>query len=189
MEKLETINQFLRDTFGIDTDDSEPIFRVVWSEDQREKRLMSHSDAGIELLHPEVREVMKYRSMGVRDSYILERRVLVPDESLKELAGLKKSYEPLWVFRSENGQPLRPTISGCQFVIDALYAALGKKTLAKYKDPLAGLTAEESAELKSKKVDQIMVELYGDEADLAGETHNESGSAVFVPKTYGDTIN
>lgn len=182
MEKLETINQFLSDNYGIDTDDSLPIFRVVWSDDQFEKRMTKFTDSGIELLNFEVRELPKY--LYARHVYILERRVLVPEENIKELAGVKKSYEPLWIFTDKNEQPIRPTIQGAKFVIDTVLAAQGKKSLSKYKDPLEGLTAAEAYELNKQRVDQLQVELFGDESDLQGETFNESGSAVFVPPNY-----
>lgn len=186
-EKIETINQYLKDNFGIDTDDSEPIFRVVWSDDQFEMRETKYTDSGVELLHAEIRNLPKYKSYAPH-VYILERRVLVPDTNLKELAGMKKSYEPLWVFTGKDGNPVPPTISGCKFVIDALYAALGKKSMAKYVDPDAGLTAEEAYEKKKGEIDVIENELFGDESSLGGETFNESGSAIFVPPNYKDKI-
>lgn len=181
-EKIETINQFLKDNFGIDTEDSLPIFRVVWSEDQFEKRLTEYTDSGVKLLTPEVRTVPKYSYL--KDVYVLERRVLVPEQSQKELAGLKKSYEPLWNFHQEDGTPIPPSIQGCKFIIDTVYAALGKRDLSKYKDPLDGLTPAEAYELNKQRVDKIQEELFGDESDLGGETFNESGSAIFVPDNY-----
>jgi len=182
-EKIETINQFLKDNFGIDTDDSEPIFRVVWSEDQFEKRETRYTDSGVELLYPEVRELPKYKSY-IQNAYILERRVLVPDESLKELVGVKKSYEPLWVFIGKDGNPVPPTILGCKFVIDAVYAALGKSGMAKYKDPDADLSAEEAYEKNKVKIDKIEEELFGDESSLKGETFTAGGSTIIVPPGY-----
>jgi|SRR5215203_3287056 len=186
MEKIESINQFLREQFGIDTDDSEPMFRVVWSDDQYEKRLTNYTDTGIELLTPEVRLLPKY--LYIQHAYVLERRVLVPNENLKELVSKKKSYEPLWVFVGGNGEPVPPTSNGCKFVIDAVYAALGKKSLVKYKDPLAGLTPEEVYEVKKKEIDQIENELYGDESDLKQETIGEGGSAIIVPHNYDKQV-
>lgn len=184
-EKIETINQYLRDNFGIDSDDAEPIFRVVWSDEQFENRLTKYTDSGIELLVPEVRRLPKYSY--VQHAYILERRVLVPDTDLKELAGVKKSYEPLWVFIGGDGTPVPPTIKGCKFIIDTVYAAIGKSSLAKYKDPLAGLSPEELAEVKKKEIDQIEEELFGDESGLKQQTINESGSAIIVPRNYEKT--
>lgn len=185
-EKIETINQFLKDTYGIDTDDSLPIFRVVWSEDQYEKREMKFTNSGIELLHPEVREVRKYSYL--KDVYVLERRVLVPEESQKELVGLQKSYEPLWNFKTEDDTPIRPTIAGCQFVINTVLAAQGKSSLHKYKHPMDGLTAQEAYELNRQRIDKIQEELFGDESSLGGETHTASGSSIIMPENYSKKI-
>lgn len=181
-ENLETINQFLADNFGIDTDDSEPIWRVVWSDDQREMRETLHTDSGIELLSPEVRELPKYP--WIKHAYVLERRVVVPDINLKELPATKKSYEPIWVFLDRNGIPLRPTIQAAKFVVDTVYAAQGKSSMAKYKDPEAGLSPEESYDRQQARIDKIQEELFGDESSLGGETHKASGSAIIMPGNY-----
>lgn len=181
-EKIETINSFLRDNYGIDTEDSLPIFRVVWSEDQYEKRETKFTDTGIELLTPEVRTVPKYSYL--KDVYVLERRVLVPEQNQKELAGAVKSYEPLWNFKQEDGTPIPPTIQGCKFIIDTVYAAIGKKSLNQYKDPMEGLTPAEAYELNKQRIDKIQEELFGDESSLGGETFTESGKSIFVPKNY-----
>lgn len=185
-ERIETINQFLKDNYGIDTDDSEPIFRVVWSEDQYEKRETKYTDSGIELLHPEVRLLPKYSYL--KDVYVLERRVLVPETNVKELAGVKKSYEPLWNFKQDDGTPIPPTIAGCKFIIDTVLAAQGKKSLSKYKDPHAGLTPQESYELNKMRVEQTYQELFGDESSLAGETTKAGTSAIMMPDNYSKQV-
>jgi hypothetical protein len=60
VESIETINEQLRRAYGIDSISSRPIYRVVWANDELEKRLMHFTDAGIQLLTPEIREVPKY---------------------------------------------------------------------------------------------------------------------------------
>lgn len=180
-ETLDTVNQFLRDTFGIDTDDSLPIFRVVWADDQFDKRETKFTDSGIELLEPEVRELPKYP--WIEHAYVLERRVLVPDMNLKELAGVKKSYEPVWAFYDAYGEPVAPTIQGCKFVVDVLYAALGKTGLAKYKDPDAGLSPQELYEKRQAEIDVIENELFGNESGLKQSTI-DCGSAIIMPSNY-----
>lgn len=180
-ENLETVNQFLADNFGIDTDDSLPIWRIVWSDDQTEMRLTHYTDTGIELLQPEVRELPKYPH--IQHAFVLERRVLVPDQNLKELAGLKKSYEPIWVYVDGRGMPVRPTIQASKFVIDTVYAAMGKKSMAKYKDPEEGLSPQERYEKKQIELDELQNQLFGDESGLMGTTLN-AGSAIIVPGNY-----
>jgi len=187
-EKLETINQYLTDNFGIDTDDREPIFRVVFSDEQFEKRETKYTDSGIELLRPEVRLLPKYQ--WIKGMYVLERRVLVPEVNLKELAAIKKSYEPLWVFEGKDGFPVPPTILACKFVIDALYAALGKQSLAKYKEeekPAIG-SAQDNYEANKAAIDKLENELFGDESGLGQETINASGSAIIMPGNYSKGV-
>jgi hypothetical protein len=182
-EKIETVNQYLADNFGIDTDDGEPIFRIVFSDDQFEKRQTKFTDSGIELLEPEVRMLPKYP--WINGMYVLERRVIVPEVNIKELAAAKKSYEPVWVFQGANGFPVPPTIQGCKLIVDVLYAALGKKSLAKYKDEQASVkNAHEAYEANKSQIDKLENELFGDESGLNQQTINASGSGIIVPQNY-----
>ncbi len=184
-ENLTTINEYLARNWGIDTEDKEPIYRVVWGPDQFEKRLMTSTDAGIQLLTPEVRTVPKYHYLP--DAFILERRALIPESQAKELPGIHKSYEPLWVFIDAEGNPVRPTILGCKFVIDCVNAAIGKKSMAKYKDPNVGETPEESYAIHQARIQQLQDQLFGNESGLMGETTTGSGSSIIVPGN--DTVN
>lgn len=188
MDRVESINESLRDLYGIDTETGKPIFRVVWAPEQTEKRLTKHTDSGIELLNPEVRELPKYQ--WIPDAYVLERLVLVPDISKKELPTSHQSYEPLWVFIDKNGFPVPPILQACKFVVDCLYSALGKKNLAKYKkeqDP-AITNAQEAYESNKKELDELQNSLFGDESGLNQETINASGSAIIVPSNYSKEI-
>lgn len=187
MEKIESINERLRDLYGIDTLLGIPIFRVVWAPDQLEKRMTDRTDSGIMLLEPEVRELPKYQ--WITDAYVLERLVLVPDENQKELAGLKISYEPLWVFIGADDFPVPPTTRGCQFVVDALYAGLGKKSMAKYKEDIPAIKNEqENYEYRKKELDELQNQLFGDESGLKQQTIGASGSGIIVPANYNKGV-
>jgi hypothetical protein len=185
-ENLETVNLFLRDNYGIDTDDGEPIWRIVFSDDQFEKRMMPTTDSGVALLVPEVRTVPKYPH--VRGLFVLEQRQLVPEQNITELAGALKSYEPRWVFRDEQDNPVRPTILACQFIIDTIRAAMGKKSLARYKDPKIGDTPEETYMIHQARVQQLEEQLFGNESGLKGETTTGAGSAIIVPGPVSDKV-
>lgn len=189
MEKIETINQSLRDLYGIDTDTARPIFRVVWAPEQTEKRLTKFTDSGFELLEPEVRELPKYQ--WIPDAYVLERLVLVPEVSQKDLPTLKISYEPIWVFIGVDGFPITPALQACKFVIDCLYAALGKKSMGKYAEPNTGpiSSPQELYESRKVEIDQIQNELFGDQSGLSQSTVNESGNAIIVPSNYSRRVN
>lgn len=176
-ERIESINRQLRSQFGIDTESRDSIFRVVWSEDQFEKRLTRVSPSGIELLSPIVCEMPKYRQW-VKEKYVLERLVVVPVADTEELCEAKKSYEPLWVFRTDKGAYLPPRFDVCKIVIDTLYAALGKKSLAKYVDE----EAKNPVEAQEKRIKEYEEALFGDESGLLGRTI--TGEAIVVPQQF-----
>src|SRR5690606_31743133 len=151
----ESINRQLKDLFGIDTVTGLPMYRVVWSEDQLEKRLTDRTDTGIHLLRPEVRLLPKYRQW-IQNKYVLERLVVVPEINAHELPTQKLSYEPLWVFEDKKGNALPPTVWACKFCIDTVHAALGKQSLRKYVDE----EAKNPEEHREKRIKQLEEELF-----------------------------
>jgi len=173
MESIEVLNQRLIDHFGLDTSTNQPIFRIVWANDQVEKRMMDTLDSGIQLLHPVVREVRKYNYL--KDVWVMERLVIVPDFQQKELTDVKLSYEPLWVFVDSTGNPLPPIWDAAKVVIDTLYAALGKRPLV-LSDPDA------SPEKKEERITAIQQELFGDETEVGDALRYREG--VVVPNNY-----
>lgn len=183
-ETIETLNAQLIDLYGIDTVTGRPMFRIVWSEDQYEKRLVDTLDSGIILAHPVVREVPKYRTL-IKDKYVLERLVVIPEVNAKDLPATKLSYEPLWTFMDGQGNYLPPTIVATQFIIDTLYAALGKVSLAKYRDPDSGLNKEELIEKKLAQIQQMELELFGNETETGDAL--AYGEGIVVPNNYHPT--
>jgi hypothetical protein len=179
-EPIESINSQLVDLFGIDTVTGQPMFRVVWSEDQFEKRLTDRTKEGFILLTPIVAELPKYRQW-IQEKFVLERLVIIPEASRTELPTSKLSYEPLWVFKTKDQTYVPPTLWACKFVIDTLYAALGKRSLAKYVDE----EAKNPVEMKEARINQLEEELFGDESFLLGRTI--TGEAVVVPQSYETT--
>jgi len=174
METIVSLNQRLVDHFGLDSSTSKPIFRIVWAPDEVEKRLMSTLDSGVELLHPQVREVKKYNY--ITNAYVLERLVIVPDFQAKELADVKLSYEPLWVYVDATGNPLPPKWEPTKLIIDTLYAAMGKKSLRKYTDPDASEGAKED------RITKLHQELFGNETETSDALRYKEG--IVVPSTY-----
>jgi hypothetical protein len=188
-ETIESINQQLIDEFGIDTVTGDPIWRVVWSEDQFEHRLGTYDDitpAGLYLRTvTEVRWVPKYRQW-IQKKYVLERLVVVPESNMPELPSTKLSYEPLWVFEDVNGGYLPPKWEAAKFIIDTVYAAQYKNhNLARYNDPEN--SQEASLELKKQRIDKIQEELYGDEIGQIG-MDLLMGQAISKPnKPFGES--
>ena len=182
---IETINRQLIDFYGIDTVTGQAMWRVVWSEDQFEHRrgvYEDFSDAGLYLRTvEEVRYVPKYRQW-IKEKYVLERLVVVPEVNIAELPAAKISYEPLYAFETEHGKYLPPRIDACQFVINTVLAAQGKGSLAKYKDPLSGVTHEEQLAIKNQEIDILQAELFGNETNVGDALAHHSG--VSVPHNY-----
>lgn len=174
-EPIESLNRQLVDLYGIDTITGRPIFRIVWSEDQFEKRMTKFTDEGLEMLYPEVRELPKYRQW-IQNKFILERLVLIPQINQEELPVEKLSYEPVWVFEDNKGNPLPPRMDASKLVIDSMYAALGKQSMAKYVDNT------NTPEAKAARILKIEEELFGNESNVGDAlAHNQ---AVIVPRKF-----
>lgn len=154
-ESIESLNKKLLDDYGTEFGDA-PRFRVVFSEDQYEKRLTDFTDEGFELIHPEVRLLPKYKQY-IREKYILEH--LIPIVGETDLL-TKVSYEPAWVFQDKNGKYLPPFYEGCKHVIESMYAVMNQAgAFTRYKDK--NISPEEHA-AHLKKIED---ELFGNETE------------------------
>jgi hypothetical protein len=182
-ETIESINSQLKDLYGIDTITGQPMWRVVWSEDQFEHRLGTYDDitpAGLYLRTvTEVRWVPKYRQW-IHEKYVLEQLVLIPEVSASELPATRMSYENMWTFEDKNENYLPPRLDACKFIIDTVYAAKNKGNLRKYRDPDS--TNEEAIENKRIAVDNLIEELFGDQSSLDYTT--VTGESIIVPRNY-----
>lgn len=155
-EPIEDINEKLTLEYGKYND--KPNFRVVWSDDQFEKRWISYTDEGFQLLHPEVREVPKYRSY-IQARFILERFVPIDDKETD--LTVRAGYEPAWTFNHAlTGEYIPPRYDMCSIIIESLLMKSGRKTgFAKYKDP------DIDPEHRKRMIDNMMAELFGNETD------------------------
>lgn len=180
MESLPSINKQLVDLFGLDTSTGRPIWRVVWSEDQLENRLGTYDDYTREGIYlrtvTEVRLVPKYRQW-VQQKHVLERLTIIPDINAQDLPCDKLSYEPMYVFEDFKGNPLPPRVDVCKVLIDALYAAMGKKSMARYVDDYSQYTPE----ARNKKINEL-VEYLWDPSDRADALVAREG--IVVPSNY-----
>lgn len=170
---VERINNSLRDSYGIDTVTGQPMWRVVFSDDQTEKRITKFSDGGIELMFPESREVKKYP--WIKHKWGLEQLVLVPEHQQRELCGIKQSYEWMFTFHDKDGKPLPPKYEVCQFVINLIEMAKdnAQAGVAKY---------VEDPEAAKKELAEMEEYLHGNETDVAD--HLMYGTGVVVPSKY-----
>jgi len=164
-EKVETINRQLVEEFGVDTVSGQPMWRLVFSDDVLEKRLMTHTDSGIELLFPEMREVKKYHD--VRQRYVLERLIGLDPINANEHGGDPLYYNPIWVFKDLNGNYLPPFFEGCRFLAYGVYQKEGKVNIGKvYLDP------ELDPQTKADRINKIVEELFGEHPEYTEKMHN-----------------
>lgn len=173
-ESIESLNKQLADLFGIDTVSNNPIWRIVWAEDQREKRLTKFSPTGIEYIYPMPIEMVKYPH--IKGRYILEKLEAIPLQHVDELCGLRVSYEVKWVYENEKVGYLPPRLDVTQLVIHTLnFAQYGNKSgLAKY--------VENVDEEKRKEFDRIWEQMFGDETDVTDALTYKEG--VVVPSKF-----
>jgi hypothetical protein len=134
--------------------------------------MVSELDNGIALLFPEVREVKKYPY--IKDLYVLERLVVVPDMNQMELPVSKLSYEPLWAYCNAERQPVTPMWEATKFLVDTLYAALGKSSLDSEKN-----TTKEGRE---ERIQELQSELFGNETEASDALRYKQG--IIVPNSY-----
>lgn len=170
-ESIESINEQLVRDFGNEFN-GQPRFRVVWSDDQFEKRWTDYTDEGFQLLSPEVRLLPKYRQTHPH-KFILERLVpIIGDTDLTS----RISYEPCWTFEDSNGDYLPPRFDACKFIIDSIFAAMNKAgTHAKYRDP------SESPGNREAKLKVMEAELFGNETPVGDAL--AYGMGVTVPSS------
>jgi len=187
------INRQLVDLFGSDIASNQPIWRVVWSELQFEKRHGTYDDYTTNGLFirrvTETREVPKYRQW-IKNKHVLERLTGIPDDYLMELGGSKTSYEPIWVFEDKFHNPLPPSLQVAKIVIDTIYTATGvggvgeatKKevtpgSMRKYVDEFASDPSKVEERIKA-----LESEFWGNETNEIDAVR--AGEGVFVPTNY-----
>lgn len=168
MESINTINQRLRDEYGL-FDDGNPRFRVVWSDDQYEVRFGTYekvTESGIYLGTEEgFKYVPKYNYLP--HQFVLERATGVP-EGTKELT-TKISYEPMWGFGELREIPW-PRI---KVIVDVIveFTYRGKRP-AKYTD--LGLDSN-SLEAKRERVNELRQALFGDDHSIVDALRYREG--------------
>ena len=171
-ESVETINKRLKDHFSTAWNGN-PIWRVVWSEDQFEIRMTKYTDSGLELLYPEMRKLPKYRQF-IHNKFILERYVMVPDISAGQI-GEKASYEPIHIFEDKHGNALPPKWEACEYVIKVLLAVTTGERMAAYKEAL------EKDENKEERLAELHEQLFGNETDIGDALAHKEGVGYTGP--------
>ena len=181
LEKVERINQRLIDQYGL-FENGQANWRVIFSHDEFEYR---HGCFATYDVHgnyigevEETRYVPKYRQWA-DNLYILERLLPVPDMQRRELVS-KLSYEPVWTFRDIKGNPLPPKWEAIVLIIDSVLEASAHAVGVKYKDPESDPL--EAIEIKKKRVDDLVVDLFGNETQTGDALAHKQ--AIIVPRNY-----
>lgn len=175
-ETVETINRQLREHYSFDANSGQPIFRVIWSDDQIERVLTDTTPEGLQLLNPRVIERPKYSYAKGR--FILERLVVVPEVNKSELLEANLSYEPIWIFETQLGVYLPPKWEAAKIIVDSLYAALGKKSMRKYVDE----EAKNPVEHRNARLKKIHEELFGNETATGDALAHGFGTSLSGPR-------
>lgn len=110
-DNVKNINKILLDRHGKTPDGFGPLFRLVWSDDQHENRFGTFKEFYGKIFIREVTEtrlVPKYPH--VKHEWILERWFPPEIAYNRELPdSIRGSYEPVQVFRHENGSSVPVT--------------------------------------------------------------------------------
>lgn len=176
------INRLLQENYGIDTESTQPMWRISWAADQYEMRVDNVTASGVQLLFPELMKLPKYS--WIKNMWILENLVLVPVSNQSEIPELKKSYECMWSFHDRFNHPVEPQFWACQFVIDCVMSAKtgNPMNVRKYFDPNVSSDPKEQLAINKKRIDDLVEQLFGDESNLRLRTI--TGEASVVPRNY-----
>lgn len=153
---LQEINIKLDDIFGRFNTTTSPRYRLVWSPDQIEKRIVTHTASGVQLLHPEVSEVPKYKQWA-DECYILEVMTPVPLNVETDLIS-NVSYEPLWVFRNINHIPSWEAVAIIIETREHNMSLAG--AFVKYKEK------NETKEELEERLRKLQLEIFGNETEI-----------------------
>lgn len=174
-ERLERLNTRLKTEYGYFQGSPSPNWRVVWSEDQFEKRYGTFEDRTPEgyLIRrvSEVREVPKYRQW-VHNKYILERMMANFTHNGEMIT--KMQYEPVYVFENPENQP--PIFDAIKFIVELVYEQAARACGVPY------VKYAEDPDAEEKRIAKIREELYGDRTDVSDALAYKEG--IVVPSNF-----
>ena len=179
--EIERFNNYLARDYGY-FEGVLPLFRVVWSHDQLEKRRTNYTDEGILLPYFVVKEVPKYRQW-CDNRYVLERLTPIPSGVETDMVGTT-SYEPVWVFQDKNNEYLPPNYDVIKIVIYSMMHQMHERFGQKYKDPRA---EKDWKEMNEEQFRARYKELFGNETNVTDALH--TGEAVGYTGKEKDVVN
>ncbi len=181
MEPIEILNQRLTDYYGL-FEEGSPRFRLVWSDDQFEKRATKYTESGLELAFPEIRLLPKY--FWIHAKYVLEILVPVPASVETDLI-TKLTYEPLWVFEDAGGNPLIPIWEAIEVLIKTARENM-HSPMKQYKEPEIEKNTPEAIEARAKAMEKL---LYGNETSVGDSLMQDTAVGYGVRKRNDSKFN
>jgi hypothetical protein len=178
-KEIDRLNNYLARDYGYFNGEL-PNWRIVWSDDQVEKRLSKFTDFGVELVDPVVMEKPKYRQY-IHQKYILERLIPIPPRLDNDLVG-KFSYEPIFVFADKDDNFLPPRYDVCKIVIYGVYHKAAASVGVQYRDPRA---EEDFREMELARMESLKEYLWGNETPVTDALAADSA----VGYTGKETVN
>lgn len=175
---LVDINKRLTDLYG-KTLDNFSNFKLVWSTEQREKRLGTFNDYfGNIFLRTvtEVREVAKYPFYP--DQWILERLIIntLGGELVVTVDGTNKyTYEPIWVFKNKGGILFVPAWKHVEFIVHKWIETVENANKITPQSRIGELEKQDEEELK------LFEEIIAEDEPTLGFAHD---SAIAVPRNF-----
>jgi len=152
LDELEKLNLKLASEFGY-FDGYTPNWRVIWSDDELEKRFVTHTPEGLELLYKEVREIPKYRQW-IHKKFVLERVLPIPEGVETDLV--------------------------IKLIVETVYNAARQAVGIKYKDPDS--IPEDKKERELQRINTLQVELFGNETATTDSLMQQTGVSLHGPK-------
>lgn len=121
---VDMVNKALKERYGVD-DRLRPIFRVVFSEDQYEKRFGTFSDWYGKIFVREYRgmEVVK-KYPYIRGRWVLEKLMQAMTDEVIGLDLDGHSYEPVYTFEDKNRQELPVQLWAVEAIVKRLLGVM-----------------------------------------------------------------
>lgn len=135
MEDIKRLNKKLDETYGRSVD-GRPIFRIVWSDSQTEKRVGTFREyIGPIFLREETKLAERKKYPDIKSRWILEKLIFPPAPYCYELDLINGSYEPIWTFEGKGGIFVKPEWWACEQLCKfAIYGPERRLTASELED-------------------------------------------------------
>jgi len=169
---VERFNNYLQRDFGY-FDGIHANYRIVYSDNEKEKRFVTHTREGLEYIRPRIEEVPKYKQW-IHNKFVLEKMTFIPNDQQTDLLG-NLSYEPVWVFQDKDGNFLPPNYDVAKLVIASMNEAMAWRYGVKYKDERS---MADFKEVHEEHIKELQKELFANETKVGDALAIGSGVSI-----------